>query len=114
MKKQIVPLREKDKLGTAVIPVVSIAVSFLVCAVVLLILKKNPVMVYGDLLKGCGILPKESYAGSKNMLTDFTSFLNAWTPLLFSALAVAAALKAGLFNIGVSGQMLVSGYLAIS
>lgn len=112
MKKQMVPAREKDRVGAAIIPVVSIAFSFLVCGVILLILKKNPVTVYGDLLKGCGLLPKGSYAGSKNMLTDFTSFLNAWTPLLFSALAVAAALKAGLFNIGVSGQMLVSGYLA--
>ena len=34
------------------------------------------------------------------------------TPLVFASLAVAVALRAGLFNIGVSGQMLVSGFLA--
>ena len=46
------------------------------------------------------------------MLTDFTSFLNMMTPMLFAALAVAVALKAGLFNIGVSGQMLAAGFVA--
>ena len=40
MKKQLVPAREKDRVGAAIIPVVSIAFSFLVCAVILLILKK--------------------------------------------------------------------------
>ena len=34
------------------------------------------------------------------------------TPMIFASLAVAVALKAGLFNIGVSGQMLVSGFAA--
>ena len=43
------------------------------------------------------------------MLTDFTSYMNAWTPMLFASLAVAVGMCAGLFNIGVSGQMLTSG-----
>lgn len=34
------------------------------------------------------------------------------TPLLFSALAVAVGLKAGLFNIGVEGQLLIGGITA--
>ena len=49
------------------------------------------------------------------MLTDFFSFMNYCTPMIFAALAVAVALKAGLFNIGISGQMLtfdVTGILA--
>ena len=33
------------------------------------------------------------------------------TPMLFASLAVAIALKAGFFNIGVSGQMLAGGFL---
>ena len=46
------------------------------------------------------------------MLTDFLSLLNAWTPMLFASLSVAVALRAGLFNIGVSGQMLCAGFIA--
>ena len=54
----------------------------------------------------------EKYAGGKSMLTDFLSFVDFWTPMIFAALAVAVALKAGLFNIGVSGQMLTAGFIA--
>ena len=46
------------------------------------------------------------------MLTDFLSFIDCWTPMIFAALAVAVALKIGLFNIGVSGQMLAAGFVA--
>ena len=46
------------------------------------------------------------------MLTDFMSYVNYFTPMIFAALAVAVALRAGLFNIGVSGQMLAAGFTA--
>ena len=46
------------------------------------------------------------------MGTDFSSFLNYWTPMIFASLAVAVAFKAGLFNIGVSGQMLAAGFIS--
>ena len=45
-----------------------------------------------------------SYASYKSMLTDFMSYVNYFTPMIFAALAVAVALRAGLFNIGVSGH----------
>ena len=57
-------------------------------------------------------MQKPVYAGYKNILTDFLHLLNAMTPLVFASLAVIVALKAGLFNIGISGQMLFSGFLA--
>jgi simple sugar transport system permease protein len=46
------------------------------------------------------------------MLTDFFGLLDAATPMLFAAIAVAIAFKAGLFNIGISGQMLAGGFVA--
>ena len=79
---------------------------------VIALLGKNPLQAYYNLLQGSGLAPKASYAGHKGMITDFTSFLNALTPMLFAALAVLIALKAGLFNIGVSGQMLAAGFTA--
>ena len=77
-----------------------------------LLIGKNPLQAFYNLFQGAGIFPKPSYAGYKSMMTDFLSLLNAMTPLVFASLAVAVAFKAGLFNIGVSGQMLVSGFLA--
>jgi ABC-type uncharacterized transport system permease subunit len=105
------PIRN-EKWQPITIPVVSILISFIVAAIVILLLGKNPFHAFYSLFQGAGILPKESYAGYKSMLTDFLSLLNAMTPLIFASLAVAVALRAGLFNIGVSGQMLVSGFLA--
>ena len=46
------------------------------------------------------------------MITDFMDFMDNLTPMIFAALAVAVALRSGLFNIGVSGQMLAAGFLA--
>lgn len=94
------------------IPIFAVLCSLLLGAVIIAMLDVNPLDAYKSLLQGSGFLPKEKYAGGKSMLTDLTSFMNAWTPMLFAALAVSVALRAGLFNIGVSGQMLVGGYIA--
>ena len=94
------------------IPLVAILISFIAAAIVILLIGKNPLQAFQNLLQGAGILPKPTYGGNKSMLTDFLSLLNAMTPLVFASLAVAVAFRAGLFNIGVSGQMLVSGFFA--
>lgn len=94
------------------IPLFSIVISLIFGAIIIAAMGKNPFMAYQNLLMGSGFLPKASYAGHKSMLTDFTSFLNALTPMIFASLAVAVALRAGLFNIGVSGQMLTAGFVS--
>lgn len=94
------------------IPVFTILLSLIFGIVVIALLGKNPLQAYYNLLQGSGLAPKASYAGHKGLITDFTSSLNALTPMLFAALAVLIALKAGLFNIGVSGQMLAAGFTA--
>ena len=94
------------------IPIFTILLSLIFGIIVIALLGSNPFKAYYNLLQGSGLAPKASYAGHKGMITDFTSFLNALTPMLFAALAVLIALKAGLFNIGVSGQMLAAGFTA--
>lgn len=112
LSKFFVKALGNEKYQFITIPVFSILVSLLVGAVVILLLGKNPIDAYGNLLQGSGLMVKEKYAGGKGMLTDFLSFVDYWTPMIFAALAVAVALKAGLFNIGVSGQMLAAGFIA--
>ena len=111
LKKGMVQLLGDERRQSVTIPLFAIVLSLLAGAVVILFLGKNPVAAYQNLLQGSGILPKPTYAGYKSILTDFTSFMNAWTPMLFASLSVAVALRAGLFNIGVSGQMLTAGFL---
>jgi simple sugar transport system permease protein len=81
-------------------------------AILLLLLGKNPIIAYKSLLQGSGLLPKSRYAGKKSQFTDFLNLLNYTVPMIFASLSVAVALKCGLFNICVSGIMVLSGFLA--
>lgn len=101
-----------EKRQKITIPLFAIFLSLIAGAVVFLILGKNPINGYLSFLRGSGLFPKVNYAAKKSMLTDFMSLLNSWTPMLFASLAVAVAMRSGLFNIGVSGQMLISGLIA--
>ncbi len=112
IKKSFLILMGNEKCQPFTIPVFSIFLSLIAASIVILLLGKNPLGAFQNLLQGAGIMSKPSYAGYKSRLTDFMTLLNAMTPMLFASLAVAVALKGGLFNIGVSGQMLLSGYLA--
>lgn len=94
------------------IAVLSVLVSLLAGAVIILILGKNPLSAYYNLLQGCGLAPKAKYAGGKSMFTDLSSYIDYLTPMLFAALSYAVAMRAGLFNIGISGQMLVAGFIS--
>lgn len=94
------------------VALISIILGLLFGAIFIAILGKNPFASYYDFLQGCGITPKAKYAGSKSMLTDFSSFVDFWTPMIFASLSVAVALKAGLFNIGISGQMLIAAFIS--
>lgn len=111
IKRGFVRLLGDERNQAITIPLFAIVLSLLAGAAVILFLGKNPLVAYQNLLQGSGLLPKATYAGYKSMLTDFTSFMNAWTPMLFASLSVAVALRAGLFNIGVSGQMLTAGFI---
>ncbi|MBS6558797.1 MAG: ABC transporter permease [Clostridiales bacterium] len=112
MKKFFVKVLGNEKRQAITIPLFSILISLIVGMILIAVLGKNPFTAYLNLLQGSGLFPKPKYSAYQGMLTDFTSFLNMMTPMLFASLAVAVALKAGLFNIGVSGQMLTAGFIA--
>ena len=111
MKQSKRPFLSGEKCQEIMVPMFAILMSLLVGAIVIVMVGQNPIGAYHNLLQGAGILPKASYAGGKGLITDFMSFLNALTPLIFAALAVVVAFKAGLFNIGVSSQMLFAGFM---
>ena len=92
--------------------VLSVILTILTASALLLIMGKNPLIAFSSFLQGCGFIPKARYGGGGGMLGDLTSFLSYLTPMLLASLAFIAAFKTGLFNIGISGQMLLSGFLA--
>lgn len=94
------------------IPLIAVLFAFFAGGIIIAVTGSNPFLAYKALLQGCGIVPKKSYGASSSVFTDFLSYVNYFTPMIFAALAVAVALKAGLFNIGISGQMLAAGLTA--
>ncbi len=83
------------------VPLVAVLLAALIGAVILLVSGANPIEAYAALLKGA--------FGS---FTAFGRTLEKATPLIFSGLAVAFAFKAGLFNIGAQGQLLIGAMAA--
>lgn len=59
------------KTQSVTIPLLCVLIGLIVGAIVIAVLGKNPFMAYYNLLQGCGIAPKASYAGHKSILTDF-------------------------------------------
>jgi general nucleoside transport system permease protein len=83
------------------VPLVAVLLAALIGAVILLVSGANPIEAYSALLKGA--------FGS---FAAFGRTLEKATPLIFSGLAVAFAFKAGLFNIGAQGQLLLGAMTA--
>ncbi|MEG2457204.1 MAG: hypothetical protein RSB08_05220, partial [Clostridia bacterium] len=112
LRKGFISFSKRPALQAWVIPINSILISFLFAAIILRIIGAQPSLALESMFQGAGLLPKARYGGGQSQLTDFMTLVNNVTPMIFAALAVAVALKAGLFNIGVSGQMIISGFVA--
>lgn len=83
------------------IPLFSIVLAIIIGALILWISGSNPIAAYVALLDGA--------FGSQEALGRT---LEKATPLVFSGLAVAFTFKAGLFNIGGQGQLLIGGIVS--
>src|SRR5690606_348463 len=83
------------------VPLVAVLLGLLIGALLLIASGSNPIEAYSALLKG---------AFGSPIAVQRT--LEKATPLIFSGLAVAFAFKAGLFNIGAQGQLLIGAVVA--
>jgi len=78
------------------VPLAAVALALIVCAVILFVSGVNPFEAYAALVKG-----------AFGEVKQLERTLEKATPLIFNGLAVAFAFKAGLFNIGAQGQLLL-------
>lgn len=83
------------------VPLVAVLLAALIGAVLLLASGANPIEAYAALIEGAFGSP-----------IAIQRTLEKATPLIFSGLAVAFAFKAGLFNIGAQGQLLIGAIVA--
>ena len=78
------------------IPLAAVFLALLIGAILLAVSGANPIKAYSALIEG-------SFGSMKTLGRTLAKA----TPLIFSGLAVALAFKAGLFNIGAQGQLLL-------
>lgn len=83
-------------------PVIAIITAFIVCTIILLLFKKNPMVAYVALFKG-------SLGNSNN----FGETLVQVTPLILTGLSVAFAFRCGLLNMGAEGQFIMGALMAV-
>ena len=101
-----------EKWNSVTVPIFTIILTLIVSSIFLLILGKNPLTAFYSFLAGNGFAAKASYGAGNGMLSDFFAFLNIMAPMLLAALAFIFAYRCGLFNIGIAGHMLMSGFMA--
>ncbi len=111
-KKAAVKLLGPGKSQSLRVSLFCIVLSLLAGSILLLALGKNPLTGYKSILQGAGFLPKARYAGHKSMLTDFMSLINYTVPMIFASLSFSVAMRCSLFNINISGTMILSGFIA--
>ncbi len=88
---------------TVRMPLLAIGTALLVGALVMFLSGDNPLVAYWGLLKGA--------VGS---LTALSQTIRKATPFILTGLSVAFAFKAGLFNIGASGQFLMGTIFSVA
>lgn len=94
-------IRQSWSLQPVLVPLLAIVLAVVVGGVLIVITGGNPFDAYWALLRGM-------YGNPDRV----ASSISRSTPYVGAALAVALAFKAGLFNIGVEGQLLVGGTVA--
>ncbi len=83
------------------LPLIAVALGLLVGCILIVLAGNNPATAYWALVKG-----------SLSGVTELGRTLDKATPLVMGGLAVAVAFKAGLFNIGGQGQLLLGAAVA--
>jgi simple sugar transport system permease protein len=94
--KARVALLDAARVQPVLVPILAVLIALVIAALVIVAVGKNPLEAYWALLRGM--------FGSGDRIA---ASLGRSTPFIGGALAVAFAFRAGLFNIGVEGQILV-------
>lgn len=92
----MVALSPRRIVQALLIPVLAVITALLIGAVIMLIFGDDPVAAYKGLMAG-------AFGGGR----AWAATIRKMTPLVLTGLSVAVAFKAGLFNIGASGQFIM-------
>lgn len=86
----------KERLAGALTPMLIILAAFLFISILLLAIGMNPLTTYGSMISG-------AFGSGMGLINTITKTV----PICLCAMGVAIARQAGIFNIGLNGQMMV-------
>jgi simple sugar transport system permease protein len=101
---------------SAVIPLTTVVLAFIVAGLVMLLTGTNPISTYGAIFDGTGLNWLFPWVGGSTRTIaaqDLQQTLVATAPLILTGLSVAFAFRVGLFNIGAQGQYTVGSIIAV-
>ena len=101
---------------SALIPLITVLVAFVVAGLVMLLTGTNPLTSYGAIFNGTGLNWLFPWVtGNTRVLAaqDLQQTLVSTAPLILTGLSVAFAFRVGLFNIGAQGQYTVGSIVAV-
>ncbi len=99
----------KTLLRELTFPLIAVIAAFIIGGVIILAIRDNPLEVYGILLNSAfGLFDARGNFTFDNW--GYTLFYA--TPLIFTGLSVAVALRCGLLNIGAEGQLYMGAFAA--
>jgi ABC-type uncharacterized transport system permease subunit len=96
------------RLGGIVVPLTATILAFLIGGIAVAATGNNPISAYKAIFEGTGLnwfFPWVSGDTRAGAARDLQQTLLVMTPLILTAIAVAFAFRAGLFNIGGQGQL---------
>ncbi len=93
----------RKNLLSFLVPLIAVSSALIICAIIIMLMGKDPLLAYYHLLRG-------AFWGK----SAIAQTLIQATPLIYTGLAVAFAFRAGLFNIGAQGQVIMGGLVAAS
>jgi general nucleoside transport system permease protein len=101
---------------SAVIPLTTVLVAFVVAGLVMLVTGNDPLATYSAIFNGTGLNWLFPWVAGQNRVIaaqDLQQTLVAAAPLVLTGLSVAFAFRVGLFNIGAQGQYTVGSVIAV-
>lgn len=94
-------MKSNETLRNILNSVLPVLLALLIGAILILAIGENPLEAYGIM-----------FGKSLFTLRGLTNTLHAAGPLLLTGAAIAITFRAGLFNMGVEGQLLIGGFMA--
>ncbi|MFM9137294.1 MAG: ABC transporter permease, partial [Actinomycetota bacterium] len=115
MKRVLGIFERIAKMNGVVLTLLAIA-SAMVVGAFIIVLSDVEALKSGDVLSSLSTVPSAYWSvvtGSFGSLRAISNTINSSTPLILCGVSVAIAFKAGLFNIGATGQMLAGGMTSL-